>query len=300
MAKEGEPTTKIRPRKLRTVTIGSITLAWATFLVAIMAFQTYTYTGVIAILAEWQFRSFDRFFPVATISLLAGLLVLPLAIILLLRLREYASGPAVGQGEALRRANVGQNFHKIVIGLTSGGAIVLFGIGMMSVGINEKAYRLSVSSAPPIKAAGFATLEATVRYDRLGFYEDRFFLVGRDLWLAPAVANDSSSIRYLVQVPPQKARASLREIRSGYLRPRALPGGLKRLYENAGYTFSEPTYVLFRSKWDVRWPWFSAAGQLALLAMVSSVFWLLGRRQIKELKRQTEGPISVASDTGLR
>lgn len=295
MATQAEPATEVRPRKLRTVTIGSITLAWAIFLVSIMAFQTYTYTGVIAALAEWQFRTFNRFFPIATISLLTGLLVLPLAIVLLLRLRQYAKSPAVTQSEALRRATVGQNFHKIVIGLTSGGAIVLFAIGMTSVGINEKPYRLSASAAPPNSVSGLASLNATVRYDRLGYYEDKFFLLGRDLWLAPATAKNSNSIRYLVQVPPQRARASKRQTVSGYLRPRALPGGLKRLYENAGYQFSEPTYVLFRSKWDVRWPWFSAAGQLALLTIVSIAFWLLGRRQIRELKKQSEEHISLAS-----
>lgn len=295
MATETEPTTEHSRRKLRTTTIGSITVAWAIFLLSIMAFQTYTYTGMIAQLAEWQFRTFDRFFPVATISLLTGLLVLPLAIVLLLRLRQYARGRAVPLTETIRRASVGQNFHKFVFALTSIGAFLLFTIGMTAVGLNEKPYRLSVSASPPASIAGLATLDATVRYDRLGYHQDRFLFRGRDLWLAPAVANNSRSIRYLVQVPPQRARASTRQIMSGYLRPRALPGGLKRLYQNAGYTFNEPTYVLFQSKRDIRWPWFSAAGQLAIMSIVSSIFWLLGRRQIKELKGQSEETISSSS-----
>lgn len=292
MATEAMSPAGDRPRKLRTVTIGSITLAWAIFLVSIMAYQTYAYTGVMAVLAEWQFRTFDRFFPVATIALLTGLLALPLAIVLLLRLRQIGRSPVITRTEAIRRARVGQNFHIFVIAFTLLGATLLFAIGMTSVGINEKPYRLSVTAEPPADMSGLASLTATVRYDRLGYYQDRFLFLGRDLWLAPAVSKESKSIRYLVQVRPQRARASARQTVSGYLRPRALPGGLKRLYENAGYSFTEPTYVLFRSKWDVRWPWFSAAGQLAALGIFSSVFWLLGRRQLKALNQQPEEHIS--------
>lgn len=277
-------------KRLGTAAIGWITFAWATLVIAVLAWQTYAYSGVIAFLAEWQFRNFDRFFPIATIALLTALLVLPFVIVLMIRLRRMAKDAPPSRHEIIRRQTVGRRFTQVLSIGSFAAALIVVVIGVSAPGLNEKPAMLSAANPPQQDFSGLATLRGGVRLDRIGYYRERFVFVGRDLWVAPVLpAERGAPIRYFVQVERQAAKASVQQDVTGYLKAQALPGGLRQLYANAGFTVNDTTFVVFKSKRDVRWPWYSAAGQLALLGLLSLLFWLVSERKLRKLKRSIKG-----------
>ena len=141
-------------------------LAWASLVIAVLAWQTYAYSGVIAFLAEWQFRNFDRFFPIATIALLTALLVLPFVIVLMIRLRRMAKDAPPSRHEIIRRQTVGRRFTQVLSIGSFAAALIVVVIGVSAPGLNEKPAMLSAANPPQQDFSGFR-LGEIAQHDRI-------------------------------------------------------------------------------------------------------------------------------------
>ncbi len=275
-------------QKVAIRTLAIIAITWGALVAAILSWQAFTYTGLFAALAEWQFRTFDRMYPIATIALVVFVLQLPILALIVLRLRSRRRkyGPAnlhvtISRTQASIRLLAGLGITALVM------AIVLAVIGAVSGSQSDKPIGSIDLSQNASKTAEFVNARGLVRYDRVGYYREGFVVVGRDLWLAPLMTSDEDrKIRYFIQVPrTDQAREAERKTVSGIVRRAAVPGGLRRLYEYEGYSIAEPAYVLFESRASARWPFFSAAADLALLALLTLVAFAALRLHLRRLAR---------------
>lgn len=262
--------------------------AWGLVVIAVLVWQSYSYTGVFAWLAEWQFRRFDRMFPVATIFLLTSLLILPALLLIGWRLRKRrrlygraSLGLLILRGTFLGKwlAILSGLFFLVAVGLA------MFGLSMLS-GDDQPVRNLSLAN-PSLSAGREVQALAWVRSDRVGYYRERLIFTERDLYVAPLTAGESpSDIQVFLEVSPAKeAVAAKRRVIKGFLREAALPGALERLYQDAGYRIKRPTYLVFKAGASARWPYLSAAADLAMIGLLLALGALLTRRHIRALSR---------------
>ncbi|MGB3472823.1 MAG: hypothetical protein WBA51_18555 [Erythrobacter sp.] len=276
--------------RVRTRTLGWITVVWAVLVSTVLVWQTVQYRGIVAWLAEWQFRSFDRFFPVATVTILVFLLTLPFAILIALRLRRSAKRDVYSNSEkALHRASLFALFLKAGMALCAGVAAMLFVLGLAQDSVAEKPRKLDLAALSESSSEGPVQLRGTVLLNRLGFYREGFVITSRELWVAPLVVNDrSQKIEVFVQVARGDAGVPAADAFEGFLKRRAVPGGLVQLYQNAGYEVAERPHIIFADAAAARWPYWSAASDLVILLVLLGVLWGFHRRYRRNLERSIE------------
>lgn len=268
-------------------------VAWTFLVVSILVWQAYAYRGPFAAMAEWQFRQWDKMFPVATIILVTFLLQIPLLILIGLRLRQRRRkfGPA-GGALVIRREKLAAG----VVGFTSGiallAALMLTILGFTVGGISEKASITASISDGKTHVNQMVRMRGLARLDRIGFYRERVLITGRDLWVAPLLSStDDRTIRYFVEVPrgTEASPAELRNV-TGIVRRSAVPGGLRKLYEYEGYSVPQPAYVLFTSRASARWPFFNAAIDLVIVAIVGLLVVILLRSHSRQISKRMAEP----------
>jgi hypothetical protein len=262
-------------RNIRTRTLGWIAAVWSAIVVIVLVWQTVEYRGVVAWLAEWQFRTFDRFFPVATVVLLTAIMALPFVVMIALRLRRASrSVDAVGTSDLLQRAAIVSIFLKCGMGMSALAAVGLFGLGLSQGSISEKPLivKLSDISSPSGDlqiADGRVKLRATALMDRLGFYKEGFLFTSRELWVAPVVTDLSDDqFTTFVQVSRSKAGTPQALQIVGYLKMESVPGGLAKLYANSGYSVTQKPNLIYADLRSARWPYWSAAADFAILLLL--------------------------------
>ena len=273
----------------------AIALVWAIVVVAVLVWQAVTYTGFFAFLAEWQFRHWDRMFPIATIALVTGLLSLPFIVLLIVRMRRRRKHYGRLEPKAVRTRDTRiVRGLGVLIGACALGALLLAIAGLSIGNLTDKPRNMTPADVPSDGAA-WVNMRGSVRYDRIGYYRERFLFFGRDLYVAPLVsANGSAPLKYFVEIPP-RSRGSEAESRTvtGIMRRASLPGGLERLYRNEGLRIDNPTYVIFSERTSARWPFLSAAGDLMLLALLAAIGLILIRFHMRSEDRRE--PVAEAS-----
>lgn len=279
--------------RIRTRTLGWVTAAWTALVAAILVWQTIRYNGVVGWLAEWQFRAFDRFFPVATIVLLTALLTLPFVAVIFIRLRrEYRRGGATLESMLTERAALASVFLKFGIITSALIAAALFFVGLAQGSIAEKPVALNLNrpagqDADRPFAEGKVKLKATVLLDRVGYYREGFIFTSRELWVAPVVTDaQAKAFTTFVQIKRSKAEEPQAMEIVGYLKNESVPGGLARLYSNAGYTVVGKPNLIYADLRSVRWPYWSAAGDFAVLLLLLSMAAVFHNRYRKKLAAQ--------------
>lgn len=266
-----------------------VAIAWGILVCSVLAWQAYMYRGIFATVAEWQFREWGRMFPVATIAAITFLLELPLiiAIALKARRRRRNYGPAKAKFVSARDSLFGRIFAALGgVALVLAGILAVLGLTIGSLG--DKPFADLPLEADADLSGSFVRTRALVRMDRIGYYRERFVVTGRDLWVAPVtLSQEDRTIRAFVQVPPvrEASEAQVMEV-SGVARRAALPGGLRRLYENEGYSVARPAYVIFSSRPSARWPFFSAAADLAIAALLFFLTFGAFRAHERRMKRR--------------
>lgn len=276
--------------RIRTRTLGWVTAAWMGLVAAVLVWQTVRYNGIVGWLAEWQFRTFDRFFPVATVVLLTALLSLPFAVLIFVRLRKsYRAGPASSSRHLLDKTAIASVFFKFGILASAGIAVVLFFVGLAQGSLADKPVVVNLDTlaagSPTQKGAeGRIRLRATVLLDRVGYYREGFLFTSRELWVAPLVSDpETKAFTTFVQVNRTKAEDPRQVEIVGYLKPESIPGGLAQLYRNAGYRVSEKPNLIYADLRSVRWPYWSAAADFAVLLLILSLAALFHNNYRKRL-----------------
>lgn len=271
--------------------IAWIGLAWAMVVSAVLVWQAYNYTGIYASIAEWQFRNFERLYPIATIALIVALLSLPFVLIIIFRKRRrrqlYGSPP--GQVMLRREGLVSRS----LAGLAIAAGLIALGLAIAGLAIGGLGERplTNLSFAPDAApTSGDVKSRAVVMTNRIGYYREGNFLAGRDLYVAPIAANtQSTNIKYFLEIQDRAASPARVQDITGFMKAQALPGGLEQLYENAGYEIDDRTYVIFEDRASARWPLLSAAGAMALMALLLAIGFALQklylRRQVNKRRR---------------
>ncbi|NJS14790.1 MAG: hypothetical protein HC788_09520 [Sphingopyxis sp.] len=260
---------------------------------AVLVWQTIRYNGLVGWLAEWQFKTFDRFFPVATVVLLTALLALPFAVILFVRLRKaYRGGEEGLQSQLIERAALASVFFNFGIIASAVIAVALFFIGLAQGSIAEKPVSVNLSQlvergtrGPLLE--GKVKLKGTVLLDRIGYYREGFVFTSRELWVAPVVTDArSNDFTTFVQIKRAKATDPRTTEIIGYLKSEGVPGGLAQLYTNSGYAVAGKPNLIYSDLRSVRWPYWSAASDFAVLLLLLSVGAIFHNRYRKKLAGQ--------------
>lgn len=283
-----------RARRRRKLQIGALIL-WALLVTLVLLWQSVTYRGVIAVLAEWQFNIMGRYFPAATYFVLFSLLMLPG--LLLFGKRRIDARPDRLARTALRS---GQRFFVFLT--SAGAALVVAALASLAamwwlspLGGPIQVIDLSAPTAVAPRE-GPTVLKGVIAYDRTAALDENLLIVARNARYAPMVApgTDTFDYQYFVELPPATV-PSLRPARSsmtGILRKGSLPGEIIRLYRYAGARIEAPYYVLLADDAAVRWPYLQVAIQSAVAAML--VFLAAGWQWIRLRRmRRAAGAIRV-------
>lgn len=270
---------------------------------AVLAWQAYAYSGLFSLLAEWQFRTFDRMFPIATIALVVFVLSLPFIILIGVRLwrRRKAGEPIIRKRLRISDIVVQKTFAALTISAAIVSLVLaVLGLRIGGTGDSEKASGVLEVSDVAIADGSRVRARAWTLTNRVGFYIERFVVTGRELYVVPLASGlEDAGIQVFLEVPrppslgeqgwieegriaPER-RPERREV-TGVVRRAALPGGLERLYQNAGYRIEHPTYVIFKDTPSARWPFFSAAADIAILALLLGICWAAMTWHVRKLK----------------
>jgi hypothetical protein len=266
---------------------------WTLLVVLYFTWEIYSYRGIFALIAEWQFVHLGQDLPTFTFGALVFIFSWPVARILARDYRTEAkrAGPSDKDSEDLVAAvGAARSYMHLLFGLTMSLAFAM----MVAL-----AWTLLLPSAvgqprPVVATAGdpgegVAALEGTVNYGRLASFSRGILFLRRTSIYAPVVRDEGHDqpIRYFIEFLPTE-RADISNggsvtHRRGILVRNDLPGGLRRLYLYLGYTPAARYYVLYASPLTMRWPYYLAAIQLGLGALGFLVAALLQRRRVVSL-----------------
>jgi hypothetical protein len=285
-------------QRRRRLKIGGLSL-WAVIVTLIMLWQTVSYQGVIAVLAEWQFNIIGRYYPAITYLILVTLLMLPG--LLLFKRREVDDRPDRMARAAVRSGHRFFQFLAVVGGALATAALVtllaMWWLPALSGPLQVIDLSEPVASEPH---EGPTVLKGSIAYDRTAAFDENLFVVARNSRFAPMLppGNATPDYQYFVELPPaatpelKPARTSM----TGNLRRGSLPGEIVRLYRYAGARVETPYYVLLADTAAVRWPYLQVAIQTAVASLL---FLLAGVWQWLRLRRMRRNADAITVDPEL-
>ena len=272
-------------RSSRVGILTAIAIVWASLIAAVLTWQAYAYRGLFAYIAEWQFHNFDQMFPITTIVVIVFVLSLPLLLLIAWQMRRRKK--LYGRVSAAELIVRDTRTARILLVLAAVAAIFAAGLALYGLSLGAFADKPIVALQLDGKAP---TSQTAVRINgwaiqnRVGHYREHFIFSSRDLYVVPLVSKrGDTKIRYFVEVRGIKTAPVQHRTISGILITDALPGGLAQLYENSGYRLDEPVYVIFADRASARWPWMSAAADLAIMALLLMVAHLLLLRHVRQI-----------------
>lgn len=270
----------------------------AVWLVAVVAFFTWqsgAYAGVIAVLAEWQFNEFGVYLPLLTLLLLIAVLApIPALVARLLRRRSRErSASRVTASAILSDASRFRNFLAFAAASCFLAAIIaLLPILWLPTDRGTVQRLRETASAAQQPHEGPAEILGTILYTKTSAFDEHLWLFGRNVRFAPVVEHgpDDTLIRFFVELPPVSEIAPIANgavaIRRGILKRNGLPGEIERLYQYAGYSLSDPTYVLFSSAAVMRWPYLVWAWEFAIAGVLIGLAVLFQTMRYRRLERR--------------
>ena len=265
--------------------IAYLTMLWATVVATVLSIQAVKYTGLFANLAEWQFLKFERMFPATTISLIVALFSLPLLFLLLARLRRHRKHYGHPSFESRLRRE--KKISVFLAGITI--SFALLALIALLTALNPGPVQTELSTSlndqrGAVMQEGPVDTQGTVLYNRIATYrkDSAFFKTG--LLLAPITqSNDSTQIKYFLVLPKVNAGPPQSERIKGYVREEKMPGGLKVLFTNSGYSIDNPAYIIYPDAKSALAPWFGTTEtflRFTLLFLIGFVLHHLYRRRL--------------------
>ena len=301
---------------------------WIGIVCLFFLWQTLTYQGLIARVAEWQFIIFDRYWPTLTFVAVSALFSSPLiAMLWILRMRQR-------RDESLSPANVDDERHLLgrlsrLYGLFLGIALGSLAAALICLVLrwqlptDQGTPRSIVIGSPdalgPVE--GPAVITGYVDLGETAQFNENLLLVKRTLYFAPvrAAKDDRSPIRYFVQVrrndrktdydpitfPDKPERVKVWRFRldhldftpytNGVLRHNGLPGEIGRLYRYAGHDLASDNYVLFSARATIGWSYYVLAAEFALSALISGAVAMMAYRRRRKVSHDVRKNNMLAS-----
>ncbi len=272
-------------RQKRTASIASA--LWLALLAGLFVWQATQYRGVVEVLAEWQYRVLDRYYPGITITLLCLFFSVPLLVLLLVlwrrwRLQNERTGdPVAVMLDASRRLRRLCTFLALAAGGVAVLAVLLARLlpseGMPVHLIDVRSAQFGVLPEGSASVVGPADMSALVRF------EESVLLFHRRLYFAPVryrLHGQAQPARLFVQV---EERADLPRhfvpLTSGVLARGVLPGDVDQLYRNIRYPVEARPYLLYRDSATLRWRYHMLGLQMALVGLLFALAaWREGQR----------------------
>lgn len=275
-----------RRRDQRQFFTGAI-IVWATLVSLFFLWEVVSYSGLMALLAEWQFNVFGSFYPSVTYLVLVALLASP-GLLLFLRVRPRDSEQRLSLA-TLRSAIV---FRRVMLGIGAAclAAVVVTLLLVLTLPTSVGTPRRIDLAQPVVSlpSEGPTTIDGAILYDRTAAFNEDVIVTRRNLRFAPIIAPGftGTDLQFFVELPPEtQPRAGGTASMTGVLKRNALPGEIVRLYRYAGFSVEPPYYVLFASNTALRWPYFELAVELGLVALLFLALGVWQHRRVKTLEK---------------
>lgn len=271
-----------RPALRRQQGLKFLLAIWATLALLVFAWQAFSYWGLIRGAGEWQFHGIGSYYPALTVALLVILFGAPLFYIFAKSANKVVNAPDNPRAPAER-------FLRIVtiIALTALLAAVLIAAfpWLRDLGATSKPVAVQVGTASAAAPeTGPATVSGTYLLESVAIEHVSVFGANRNIRYIPVIGNDGDKkrIRYFVEAPLGGAEPTNTTV-TGTLRLNALPGPIVRLFEDSGLAVDRPHYVLFTNSMADRVPYFVAALQLGIFALLSGCIALFQRWRLRRI-----------------
>ena len=258
---------------------------WVAVVALYFLWETSGYRGFTAILAEWQFDNFGRYFPTLTYAIVVFVLSSPGY---LLFFRPRRSGTTQDGARVVRSGHMfSRALASVAIGLGVTALVTLLAMLMLPTAQGTMQRFTVQRDSAILPKEGPAELRGTIAYDRIAAFDQDLIATRHSTRFAPLSPADgtTNTIQFFVELPPIGDPAfSKVQTLSGVLRQGGLPGEIVRLYRYAGYEIDRPYFVLFIDPAAMRWPYLSAAVQLLIAALLAALFALLQARRVRRLE----------------
>ena len=256
---------------------------WVAVAGVFVLWQSFTYTGLSASAAEWQFNIFGFYNPALTFLTLVAILSSPLLLLRLRRERRDRTPSAQLSFEAQCNQAIRSTTRwlKTLVGLAllaigAAAVVLMFTLFLPQDSGPSTRVVISDEAAPPV--LGAVELSGRLLTDATAVFNEDFFITRRNSRFAPIVGvdTDRTILHFFVELPPEAAaaRPAGASVQRGVLRQGGMPGALIRLYRYAGYRVDPNYYVLFASEASMRRSYVTNAIELLILGCF--VFLLTG------------------------
>ncbi|HEU0066660.1 MAG TPA: hypothetical protein VFQ57_05405 [Sphingomonas sp.] len=288
-----------RSRLGRRVVVARLLMIWVFIVSLFFLWEADRYTGLYALLAEWQFNRFGHYLPILTFALLVIVFGSPAA--WLLRARRHADRRDMADRHGREAAvRTSANFRRTLFGFSgglAGAALVTLLFALTLPRMSTPRAIVSVGGPQSAKPRlGPVVLRGQILYTRTSAFAQNLLIAARGVRFAPIVAQGDAGVklRYFVELLPGDygpvRTVPLSSVRSGVLMRNSLPGSIVRLYRYAGYDVETPYYVLYESTRTLRWPYYLTAAQLAIAALIAFIMALFQHRHVVHISDDQDAP----------
>jgi hypothetical protein len=262
---------------------------WVVIVALYFLWEAASYTGLFARAAEWQLAHLGRYLPTLTFGLLVLLFGSPA--LLLFRRRRRRADDVPPPASAV--VTVGTRFMRFlfwIAGALAAAAVVAL-IWTLILPSASGTLRDVVLGTPSARAPseGATRLTGVIVYKRTAAFTQGLLVMRRGARYAPVFppVEHDNVIRYFIELAPQDhvqpRMADAVVTRTGTLVRDNLPGAVVRLFRYVGYRVATPHYVLYASPLTMRWPYYVAAIEFALGALLFLIVGLFQRRHVRRL-----------------
>ena len=270
--------------------------AWIALFSAYFLWESFTYRGFYARLAEWQIHWFGFYVPVLTFGFLASILAIPALI-----LRARTNKKVREAQPELARQSLGLKWTDRMYRILRAGTI---GFGLAAAATTLWAFFGLPGEIGPAQTISVGDPDAAAPREgptrlvggapgRLAIFDQYWHIDSRDVAFFPYTAAGSNGqySSYFIQIHYDRKKGAAQvsaPVWRGTLVRRGLPGTMRSLYAGLGLRIPEEHFTLYTSREAMRSPYLVQAAQLAITSLVLLICALFQRRQRKRLQDEAE------------
>lgn len=277
-------------------TASRISVFWLAAMAGLFVWQATQYKGVVELLAEWQYRVLDHYYPGITIAALCLFFSFPLLVMLLILWRrwrkknEEVGDPVAIMLGASRRMG---RLYAFMAGLAGVVALMVWVLARMLPTEGPLINRIDIHNAHVAAIPeGGAQIIGPVDMGALVRFDEKVLLFQRRLYFAPVryrVHGQALPARFFVQVEERTDLPSrYLPVMEGVLAQGALPGDVDQLYRNIRYPVVARPYQLYKDSSTLRWRYHMLAAQLAVVAALFALGGWRERRRRQRIEKRVE------------
>jgi NADH:ubiquinone oxidoreductase subunit 6 (subunit J) len=270
------------------------TVWWYVVILAVLtlflAFGSWSYQGLIYILAEWQFERFGRYFPTLTIILLVTLAAILLAIgrMVWSRVSAKRQGTPIADdrskdAQALIRLSLARRFFLSFASFAAIAGLGTFIHYLQLPGPTKEVTTIDLASGAPARLKeGSVVVRGIEPIGPIARASEDIFFSRSSTYLVPVgqtkLENGTSVANLFVQITGTERRSVPAEVR-GVLRRNALPSEVAVMYRAAEVPVSLESSVVFLDARTASTPSLNVLMTLIVLTLVGLLFGLLARHR---------------------